>query len=371
MGLIPRNKKKKAWNLAFWLVPPNLLLTSGMETEGKNKNGDNTTTEPRADQVITPTVAPKPEMPDARVKVTTTADFIWWKSFVGNAEYAWAGVTDGRLVTVGDSLSKGNIKTPDFDFAPGFKLGLGLNFLHDGWDLYGNYTWLAPQSETTSVIGQQGVGLIGNFNPNTGPYDGFGPPALTSANSKWKQNFNVLDVELGRNFFISRFITLRPFFGLKFDWIKEEFHDQLFSNTTNFQSIDLKRLERAFGVGIRAGLDTVWHFTKNWGLYGDFAATALWSDFHTTILENAFNSSGLAEGINSYEKIQQVTPVFEASLGLIYMLWFNQNRTMFFAKAGWEEQVWVHYNQITPSIFNVKAGNLSLHGLTVEIGFTF
>jgi hypothetical protein len=357
--------KKKPWNLAMWLVPPNLLLTSAVTN---SENQEPVTTQPGNENVITPLVAPQPKQ---TAKVEATADFIWWKSYLGNMEYAWAGVFDNQLVQVPDSPSKGNIKTPDFDFAPGFKIGLGVVFLHDGWDLYANYTWLANQEEKTSVIGQSGVGLISLF-PTTP--SSLVTQAIAKATCTWEQKFNVLDLELGRNFFISRYLTLKPFFGLKFDWIEEEFEERYFGHpNTRGQLIDLMRKERVFGVGIRAGLDTVWHFTRNWGLYGDFAVTALWSDFHTIIKEQTFFSNDFVpnDAINSYEKIQQVTPVYEASLGLIYMLWFNKDRYLFYTKLGWEEQVWVHYNQIIPANFNIKAGNLSLHGLTAEVGFTF
>jgi len=356
--------KKKPWNLAMWLLPPNLLLTSAVTNSETNET---TVTQPEKERVITPIVAPQPK---ETAKIEATADFIWWKSYLGNMEYAWSGVFDGVLVDTPNSASKGTIKAPDFSFAPGLKLGLGVVFLHDGWDLYANYTRLANQEEKNSIIGKQGVGLIGLFPPLV---TNFSLEAIKEATCTWEQSFNVLDLELGRNFFISRYLTLKPFFGLKFDWIEEEFHEKFFGQPRSRGAlIDVMRKERVWGIGIRAGLDTVWHFTRNWGLYGDFAITALWSDFHTIIKEQTINRvQDQVAAINSYEKIQQVTPVYEAGLGLIYMLWFNKDRYLFYSKIGWEEQVWVHYNQIIPPNFNVKAGNLSLHGLTAEVGFTF
>jgi hypothetical protein len=53
------------------------------------------------------------------------------------------------------------------------------------------------------------------------------------------------------------------------------------------------------------------------------------------------------------------------------MFWFNDDKCLFYTKAGWEEQIWVDYNQIIQLITSPKCGDLSLQGLTIEVGFTF
>jgi hypothetical protein len=352
------------WNQ---LILPSILLTNGLLADSEMPL-ERVTTLPN--HSATPVVAPAVEN---TLNVTTAADFIWWKTYLANMEYAWAGVVDLVNVPRTESVAKGNIKNPDFDFAPGFKVGLGLTFKHDGWDLYGRYTWLNTHS-TTHTSGAQNVGLVATF-----AFDGLSHTALplTSASVKWEQEFSVIDLELGRNFFISKRLTLRPHVGLKADWIEEEFTDIYSTSFSRGREVGftVHRNERVWGIGIRGGLDTVWHFTRSWGLYGDVAVTALWSDFHTT-LKGVANSNitnlFLEEGIfNTYQKIQQVMPVLEAGLGLIYQLWFHQERNLFFAKVGWEGQIWFDYNQIIQPPLAPKCGSLSLQGLTVEVGFTF
>jgi hypothetical protein len=280
---------KNLRNLAFWLIPPNLLLTHIAQNDSEKNDSEAFTIEPS--KPITPAVAPKM---NRCVNFTTTADFIWWKTHISNMEYAWAGITDTVLVPYDVAPLKGNIKQPSFKFLPGFKVGLGLDFRHDGWDIYSRYTWLHG-SETAKTIGRTDVGLLSMF-PRGIFRDFLGtnilPSAISEAKCHWNQQFNVIDLELGRNFFISRFLTLRPFFGLKTDWIKEEFRTNYVAsdppnnnppNTIAAMTYQVKRSEEVWGIGIRAGLNSVWHFTKNWGLYGDIAATALWSDFHLKI----------------------------------------------------------------------------------------
>lgn len=347
------------WNR---LVLPSLALTHFLVADSEKQPLSPVTTQPS--RTITPAVAPSVKT----VNVTTSADFIWWKTHLGNMEYAWTGVADPLNVTTGNSVGQGNIKAPDFDFAPGFKLGLGFTFNHDGWDLFARYTWLYQNSSTSTTAQDKGLAAIYPNSPTS-----IRSFAIVDASMNWKQEFNVLDLELGRNFFISRRLSLRPFVGLKADFIRERFHEH-YSFSGSFPD-DIFRQERVYGLGIRGGLNSVWHFFKNFGLYGDMSVTALWSDFHSTIFEElqfeGESGTFTQDFFNSYEKTQQVLPVLEAGIGLIFQHWFHGGRRLVFAKAGWEGQVWVDYNQIPQAPTVGKAGNLSLHGLTVEVGFTF
>ena len=88
--------------------------------------------------------------PDAAPHVThwadpyITAEFIWWKVWEDNLDFAYTGVLAPGAST---SPGKGHIYHPSFKFEPGFKVGAGLKFRHDGWDVYGNYTWLRVEAK--------------------------------------------------------------------------------------------------------------------------------------------------------------------------------------------------------------------------------
>jgi hypothetical protein len=350
------------WNR---LILPSVLLASSLLADSE-KPLERVTTLP--DQSASPAVGPAVHN---TLNITTAVDFIWWKTYLANMEYAWEGVIDLINVPTNESPKRGNIKNPDFHFAPGFKVGFGLTFKHDGWDLYSRYTWLDTHSHTHTT-GQPGIGLLGTF-PLTITNTIF---TATLASVKWEQKFSVVDLEIGRNFFISQRLTLRPHVGLKFDWIKEKFRERHFTEVGSvIVDAIIRRKEDVWGIGIRCGLNTVWHFTKCFGLYGDIAATALWSDFHTRLKEHALQTSPNValelDTFNTHQKIQQVMPVLETGLGFIYQQWFHQDRHLFFAKAGWEGQIWFDYNQLIQPPIAPKCGSLSFQGLTAEIGFTF
>lgn len=323
------------------------------------------TTQPRA--MITPAVAPR--VRDG-AGLIFTADFIWWKTNISGMEYAASGVVDKGSVFVpfGKSTKRGHVNQPNFDFEPGFKIGAGLDFAYDGWDLYANYTWLNGDTERNSISAHRGKGATTLF-PIVDVFGDISLFSIAKEKSKWRQHFNVVDLELGRNFFISRRLTLRPHFGLKSAWIAEKWKLKFVENDPTFIDYQ-KRKQTLWGIGTRAGLNTVWHFSRNWGLYGDIAATALWSDFHIKAKDRE-RDTALAISpttLKTKEVITEVIPVFETGLGLTYMAWFDHDEYLLQVSAGWEEQVWLDFNHFVD--FN-RTGNLSVHGLTVKVGFAF
>lgn len=279
--------------------------------------------------VITPPVFPRTQN---GLDLNIDVDFLWWKSEV-------SGTFSGPI--------NNKAKTPPSDFKAGFKVGVGLDLGFDGWDGYAEYTYFNQPTITSSFKAKHPApsSLIRVDS------DGFlYAPLLRKGYVSREEQFNALDVELGRNFFISRRLTLRPNFGFKGARIFETLDLQANSKHYHFK-------QTLSGLGIRAGLDTVWHLTKSFGLYGDAAVTGLWSSIHNS--NNSFESH-----------TQTILPVLELGVGLSYQAWFADQSYQLYAKAGWEEQIWINYNQISLSP-SPASGSLTLQGLTLKVGFAF
>lgn len=309
-----------------------------------------------------------------------TADFIWWKTHIGSMDYALSGINDaGTNVPNFTNVGKGTVFRPDFEFKPGFKVGFGLDFTHDGWDLFAEYTWLNGGEHKNSFTAKEGVGAASSFNV-VGPTGIVEIMSVQSGSSKWKQNFNVIDLMLGKSIPVCRYLTLKPSFGLKTAWIHEKFIIDYLPTTVQFASsgrlsAQQKRFQNMWGIGARFGLDGVWRFTRNWGIFGNLDATALWSDFHlkakTTTLTEVIPGVPPAiatTNLNNAFSIQQIMAVIETGIGLTFMTCFCDDQYQFLFRAGWEEQVWLNFNHF---VENIKSGDLSLHGLTLRTELVF
>ncbi|MGL5264016.1 MAG: Lpg1974 family pore-forming outer membrane protein [Candidatus Rhabdochlamydia sp.] len=100
----------------------------------------------------------------------------------------------------------------------GFRIGLDWTLPHDNWDIAASWTHLISNSHGKHTAGTSNIleETKGVSFPETFPIDP--EDMLTSSiigNSKYHNRLEQISLNLGREFFISRWVTLRPFFGLR------------------------------------------------------------------------------------------------------------------------------------------------------------
>ncbi|NGX51219.1 MAG: hypothetical protein K1060chlam2_01081, partial [Chlamydiae bacterium] len=213
-------------------------------------------------------------------EVFITADFIWWKTVQEGSSYATSGFQN--FARTNRDAPRGKVAEVGEDWSPGFKIGLGYHLPHDGWDLYAEYTWLhAEDHNTLSVAHDDANSIQFHIEPTTDlPGFDFLP---TSAHAHWHLHFNVIDLELGRNFYLSEFLTMRPFIGLKGTWQEQDYRirfrlvDNLITEEGPYRVFNHNDL---WGIGVRNGFKTSWYMAKNWSLYGELAWTTMWTDYN-------------------------------------------------------------------------------------------
>ena len=309
-----------------------------------------------------------------------TADFIWWRATQEGMEYAFNGVTDETAVPL-KNADKGSMQHPDFSYEPGFKLGFGLKFRHDGWDFFSQYTWLHVDDADSSVRrdrdGDSEVFSNIAFPAHSDSLKNF---RSDEAEASWNLHLNVLDLELGRNFWISKWLTMRPFVGMKFDWIDQDFnvaYETLHTNTTvranaNNSNYYVKMDQDQWAVGLRAGLDTTWYMWKKWAVFGELALSGMLNDFDVTRKDRAHLVNGVSYTQAHIDRSNHnVTAILEWALGLRFETAFHDDDYMFMLQAGWEEQIWFGQNQFVFLSNNNSGGDLSFQGLTIKAGFYF
>lgn len=309
--------------------------------------------------------------------VFLTADFIWWKAKQAGLTYATTGALQNPS-TAFESLGRGRDAQVSYNWDPGFKVGAGLNFWHDGWDVSSEYTWLHTDG-SNSIQGAPGA--IPSMDFPSAAISG-GTPYESSSRSTL--HFNTLDLELGRNFYVSQFLMLRPHFGFKGTWQNQDWRTRYFagdyqltlaSNTHETLSgpYRVHQKSKYYGVGIRAGLDTAWHFTTNWSLFGDISWTAMWSRYRLKRQDTVDDklTGEKQRNFNTRSNFYDIKYVGELHFGLRWETWFSDDNYHIQLQAGWEEQIWINhmtYIQVgTPAPYF----DLTLHGLTVMLRFDF
>lgn len=311
---------------------------------------------------ITPSAGPR--VVDG-VNMFFTGDYIYWTAKEDNLEYASTGYTNNPAF----SVSSGQSKSPKSHYETGFKAGFGFNFGHDSWDSLLNYTWFQSNHNKSSIEADYDDGLTPSFIPYiTLELSDF----FNSAHSNWGFHFNNIDWELGRNCYISKYLSLRPFVGLKGSWQKQTFNNQYQGEVSDKAFTYHNNNKSSFwGVGIRSGLNTSWHLSESWSLFGDLALSALWSSFDIHRNDSYEISHDMAYPVKEKGNTNTLSPVLELGLGVRKDVWFFQDHLHVSVQAGWEEQVWWNQNRLSLDLGLARGGNLYLQGLTARIRFDF
>ncbi len=316
-----------------------------------------------------------------------TADYLYWTARQENMCYAIERqAMNFGLGQVEQVLKKSKVLTPHWKYASGFRVGTGLNFKHDGWDTYLNYTWFHPQKvkDHKSAVVSQNPPIEGGLSTAwSTPLNGPTTFLMDEASESWKFRYDDINWELGRNFFISRYLTLRPFGGLKTTWQQQRqriSYNENLSAGIVIRDFSIINHVHFWGIGIRAGLNSAWYLYKKYlSIVGDIAFSGLWSRIKTSQRQpQSFRFAGMTRTgttLHTTDNFHTIKPVIEWALGMQWDAWIHHNRMKFALRAAWEEQIWFDQNELPEfqlaQYYKARGGNLSIEGLSVRARFDF
>lgn len=303
------------------------------------------------------------------VDLFITADFIYWQANEPGLAFA-AGASN--------SLGSGSFKTggtlclPDLGWNPGFTVGVGLNLPHDGWDIYGKYTWYHAKSE--NQINENGsIALLPTpVAPNY--------TQISNARESLSLRWNDVSVDMYRNTFLSHCLTLAPSIGLAGHW-EDQLYEVFYTLTpANSSTICRNRaFQKMTGIGVRGGSEASYIINSCWSIAGNIYGSCLWSRFRNTFasctIANPINYATPDIGntyITTYEAWNEIVPVISSLLAVRWERWFDHAMFHLRIQLGWEEKIFFGMNNLLPPYNRQGApGNLSLAGLNFQLRFGF
>jgi hypothetical protein len=257
----------------------------------------------------------------------------------------------------------------------GFRAGIGYNTAHDGWDL--RLTWLryTDNGHNNGHVGADGA--IFPIRVHPGELLTFSESA-TALHSSWHMRLNQLDLDLGREFFVSKWLTLRPHFGLRTDWIRQSLEADYKNLITLFGTsrIDTKVKDRWWGLGLEGGLDTQWGLGNGWSIFGDVSAAILYG-FHQMKYKTEDTSSGM-EFVDMADRFRVSHPILDLEMGLRWDNMFCDDSFHLGLQIGWEHHIYFSQNQFPLFVSNsslgsfvANQGDLTFQGWTFSARFDF
>ncbi|MBI3237036.1 MAG: hypothetical protein HYZ48_04985 [Chlamydiales bacterium] len=324
--------------------------------------------------------------PSARPQVKGGANL-----FITGDLLLWQAHEDGLPLFVENksfdkNLHNSRVEGLRWNWNAGARVGIGYNSCHDGWDV--SATWLhfntrAHRHEkanhnkvlwpTLTHPGETVVGspqVIGN-----------GPFQKTTAH--WTMNLNQIDLDLGREYYVSKWMTLRPHVGLRTAWLHQKLnthYNRLSESAGSFTSgiddhVDMKT--QFWGLGLEGGLDTQWGLGSGFSIYAD-AAWALLYGFHDVDREDQLSYGVKFNWADPNWSFRTTRAIADLELGLRFDSWTNDERVHFRIQAGWEHHIYFSQNQFMRFVSSDAIGNfignqgdLTLQGWTLAARLDF
>ncbi len=315
---------------------------------------------------------------DDGIDLFITGDFLYWKTHENGLAYV---ITNQRAATSNatspPTLSGGKVKNVKHDYDAGFRVGAGFNLPHDGWDIYLNWTRFTTHENDQVNAPLSGGSLVATMlNPAVYPNTG----TLSQANSRWKLKLNVADLELGREFYISKYLTLRPFAGLRSAWIRQKMNvDYNYVSPASVLTVINPSMKSHFwGMGLRTGLDTQWGFGSGWSLYADGAVSLLYGYYDITQSEYSRTGTAVSTTMNAANHPRIGRAITDLAAGLRWEESFSCDSFRLRIQGGWEQHMYFGQNQymkfadsLDQGLFVSNQGDVSFEGWTLSAQLDF
>jgi hypothetical protein len=305
-------------------------------------------------------------------------DFLYWRADQDGLEYA---VELKQIASTSDS--KNRVLKPEVQWNAGFRVGLGYTFSsQDYWDLMALWTHF-----NTHLSGSKSVNFNLNGQNNSAIIPWWGASLLGSFGNEgsvdWKLHYNTYDLDLGRNYFVSKTFSVHPFIGIRGATIKQNYHASYrialiptsFDANLNF-----------WGIGAHIGTALQWHCTRSFSFLGNFGGSLLYGN--TKIQEE---TKGLVIGSPTQtskaklnEHLTGGSVNLDAMVGFQWEKFFYENKYRLSIVAGYEWSEWFAQNriikadlvpslmeQLPANLFNKSSGNLMLQGANLQLRLDF
>ncbi|MBI2743582.1 MAG: hypothetical protein HYX48_06670 [Chlamydiales bacterium] len=301
-----------------------------------------------------------------------SGSFIYWQPIQENMQLGVVSKTSSQDLVNGHEIDL------DFDYKPGFKVGLGMNFSRDNWDTFIEYTWFRATEHVRKKL-----------NPNNTQttllpawqIPDFLNPKYSSGSEKWKLRMDLIDWDLAKSYKIGTKLCLRPFFGVRAALIDQKVKVDYVNVTSSAllisPSTSIRQSSDSWGVGPRAGLSSHWKFCKNFRLFSSGEVDILFTQY-----DLKSSQTGDPTVANRYivkkNDANYLRTHLELNLGLGWGSYFASDRYHVDLSAGYGFQVFFDQNMFR-NTSNTDAvgkgtwpnGNLYIQGLTTSLRFDF
>ncbi len=329
-----------------------------------------------------------------------TGEALFWKATESGLEFALVTNTKATTSSEGDVTlhntdASAKFAHLGFDLDWGSRIGLGYNIPHDQWDFYASWTRFYTTANVSVAVTDSATQTITSYwaDPDFANVFESGDIPIVNIDSgtgNWSLHLNLLDAEIGKKFFVGKWLALRPYGGLRGGWIYQKYNqffvesgEELIPGNILEATDSLKMHNKFRGIGVLAGIDTQWGLFKEVSIYGDAAVSLLYGNMKVSrngdINGKRFNSTGeilldIYDLTPSYQdNFLCARAIVDLALGLRWDHMFLSDRLHLGLHAGWEEHYFLGQNQFlrTQGAIVTARNDLTITGWAFGAAFDF
>jgi hypothetical protein len=308
-------------------------------------------------------------------------DFLYWRA--DNAGFTYAYDQKDPNYVEGPALNNiGSVMRLDPKWDPGFRVGAGWNTDFDRWDVFADWTWFRDKShesdtrdDITTATSVMGYIPIFPLETNNDTYK--------SVSATWHLWHNAVDLELGRAYYLTKSLSLRPHWGARGASINQKFKTSFTMplDAGSYSQYDFHGKNNFWGIGPRVGIHAKWHINdSSWSVLGKASGSLILGPTKTK-----YRVDTLAVGATTFvterdirDHFSQLVPNLQLFLGFDWGSCLNNEQYWLGINAGWEANIYWNQFNLPTAIWSIAAplpgiGNqaVTMEGLTVNVHLDF
>lgn len=323
-------------------------------------------------------------------------DYLFWQATQGGMDYG----INATKESAGDTVTtKGNVKDVGEKWSSGFRVGLGFQ-RENAWNL--KATWTSFHNHSHRSAKATNPDLVYSDVDGEVFYPSWAPNLMGIAlagSSSWTLKYNTVDLDFGRAYCKNKTVSVQLHAGLRGADIKQNLN---VTYTTINHGVDpglpnmglenqstVKGKNNFMGLGLRAGTDLCWNWTKHWGLFGKLSASLVYGEFKVqekvhSLPNTQIGDDQFFQNATMRHHFQALQPNLEAALGLKWNTDLCKGKQNIAIGVGYEVVEWFNQNQFftlnstgntgtVPTTFSQvsRNGNLNIQGVNVSLQYAF
>lgn len=300
--------------------------------------------------------------PSSNVQFFAEGDFLYWSPWMDPLEYTW------KLTPVEPSDPSQRRTNQEFislenSWDVGFRVSGGLE-LDVGWNCLVQWTHFHTKLqgstiESSPILAPLYIQRVDDFPILNGGY------RAEQAISSWKLDYDTLDLNFGREYYISPRLRQRPIIGMNFVWIDQrrigQYNSVFTLNPVVFRGNQTGCIvDNAWGVGPKVGFKSSWVLASFFQLLGEVNLGFAFMNADQTTTRKVENDESKA--IENYEEKlisknqTEIWPNAQLGVGFDWNYCFRRSGFYLALQAKYELLYW----------WESSINDLSLQGLTLS-----